>query len=143
MQPYAQSHVNDADSPDNKHAQRRNNNAQQEGEQDDVKRGRLTQDKEFRGTGEEIKERLGDGEIPQHKEMQAGKKKVCCRAVRAKRLRCETHIPAVSRLALAPRVVEPARAGFERFLLLNLKHIGQAALEILQVIVGVVIGLMP
>ena len=42
--------------------------------------------------------------------MQAGKKKVRFRVVRAKRLRCETHIPAVLHLALAPPIVEPARA---------------------------------
>ena len=110
MQPYAQPCINDADSPDHKHAQGRNNNTQEDGEQDDVKRWRLTEDKEFRGTGEEIKERLGDREIPQDKEVQAGKKKVRFRIVRTERLRCETHIPAVSRLAFAPRVVEPARA---------------------------------
>ena len=109
MQPYAQPCINDADSPDNKHAQSRNNNTQEDGEQDDVKRWRLTEDKEFRGAGEEIKERLGDREIPQDKEVQTGKKKVRFRAVRAGRLRCETHIPAVSHLAFAPRVVEYAR----------------------------------
>ena len=43
----------------------------------------------------------------------------------------------------APRVVEPPRAGFEGFLPVNFKGSGQAALEILQVIVRVVIGLMP
>ena len=110
MQPYAQPHMNDTDSPDNKHAQRRNNNAQEDGEQDDVKRWRLTQDEKFRSAGEEIKERLGDREIPQHKEVQTGEKKVRFRAVRAERLRCETHIPAVSYLVFAPRVVESARA---------------------------------
>ena len=110
MQPYAQPHMNDTDSPDNKHAQRRNNNAQEDGEQDDVKRWRLTQDKEFRGTGEEIKERLGDCEVPQDKKMQTGKKKVRLRVMRAERWRCETHIPIVSHLAFAPRVVESARA---------------------------------
>ena len=43
----------------------------------------------------------------------------------------------------APRVVEPPRAGFENLLLVNFKGIGQTALEILQVIVRVMIGLMP
>ena len=59
-----------ADSPGNKHAQSRNNNTQEDGEQGYVKRRRLTQDEEFRGTGEEIKERLGDCEVPQDKKMQ-------------------------------------------------------------------------
>ena len=108
MRPYAQPCINNTDSPDNKHAQSRNNNTQEDGEQDNVKRWRLTENKELCGTGEEIKERLGDREIPQDKEMQAGKKKVRFRAVRVERLRCETHIPTVSHLALAPRVVEPA-----------------------------------
>ncbi len=143
MQPYAQPHMNDTDSPDNKHAQRRNNNAQEDGEQDDVEGWRLTQDKEFRGTGEEIKERLGDCEVPQDKKMQAGKKKVRLRVMRAERWRCETHIPIVSHLALAPRVVEYARAGFERLLPVNFKGIGQTALEIPQVIIRVMISLMP
>ena len=57
-----------------------------------------------------LKERLGDREIPHDKEVQAGKKKVRFRAVRTERLRRETHIPAASRLAFAPRVVEQARA---------------------------------
>ena len=109
MQPSADPCINDADSPDNKPAQSRNNNTQEDGEQDDVERRRLTEDKEFRGTGEEIKEWLGDREIPQDKEVQAGEKKVRFRVVRAERLRCETHIPAVSHLAFAPRVVESAR----------------------------------
>ena len=53
------------------------------------------------------------------------------------------HIPAVSHLAFAPRVVEPPRARFENLLPVNFKGISQTALEILQVIVRVVIGLMP
>lgn len=110
MQPCAQPGINDADSPGNKYAQSRNNNTQEDGEQDDVKRRRLTEDKEFRGTGEEIKEGLGDRKVPQDKEVQAGQKKVRFRAVRAERLRCETHIPTVSHLAFAPRVVEYACA---------------------------------
>ena len=99
-----------ADSPGNKYAQSRNNNTQEDGEQGYVKRRRLTQDEEFRGTGEEIKERLGDCEVPQDKKMQAGKKKVRLRVMRAERWRCETHIPIVSHLAFAPRGVEYARA---------------------------------
>ncbi len=55
MQPYAYPCINDVDSPDNKHAQSRNNNTQEDGEQDDIKRRRLPDDKEFRVTRQEIK----------------------------------------------------------------------------------------
>ena len=110
MQPCAQPCTNDADSPDNKHTQSWNNNTQEDGEQDDVKRWRLTENKEFRGAGEEIKEWLGDRKVPQDKEVQAGKKKVRFRTMRGESLRCETHIPVVSHLAFAPRVVEYACA---------------------------------
>ena len=107
MQPYAQPRVNDPDSPDNKNTQSRKNDTQQDDEQDDIKRWRLTEDKEFSGAREQIKERLSDREIPHDKEVQAGEKKVRFPAVRVGRLRLESH---VSRLAFAPRVVEPARA---------------------------------
>ena len=110
MQPYAQPHMNDTDSPNDKNAQSRKNDTQENDEQDDVKRWRLTQNKEFRGAREQIKERLSDREIPQNKEVQAGKKKVRCIIVRAGRLRLGTHNSAVSYLAFAPRVVEYARA---------------------------------
>ena len=50
--------------------------------------------------------------------------------------------PCVSCLAFTPPIVEPARAGFERFPLVNLKCVGQTALEIRYIVVGVVIGLV-
>ena len=67
--------MNDPDSPDNKNTQSRKNDTQKDDEQDDIKRWRLTEDKEFRGAREQIKERLSDREIPHDKEVQAGKRK--------------------------------------------------------------------
>ena len=76
MQPGAQPCVNDTDSPDNKNAQGRQTDTQQEDKQDDVKRRRLAEDKEFRGRENRSKEWLSNREIPHDKEVQAGKKKV-------------------------------------------------------------------
>ena len=98
--------MNDTDSPDNEHARSRNKNTEEDSEQDDVKRWRLTEDKEFRAAREEIKERLGDREVPQNKEVQPGEKKARFRAVRVGRLMCETHILIVSYSAFAACVVE-------------------------------------
>ena len=94
MQPYAQPHMNDPDSPDNKNTQSRKNDTQKDDEQDDIKRWRLTEDKEFRGAREQIKERLSDREIPHDKEVQAGEKKVRFPAVRVAQQRPDHRVVA-------------------------------------------------